>query len=106
MDELSEFRRGMHSEQLKHLCPLVIQLGGMNLWLIEQGKMKWATSARNAQDEILKLRIENEYLRLVARMLADTSVMGSRLRQLLAEHMTKVHDDRTHPKPDVKDFYQ
>lgn len=106
MDELSEFQRGMHAEQFKHVCPLVIQLGGMNLWLIEQGKMKWANSARNAQDEILKLRIENEWLRLVARLLADNSTMAGRVRQLLAEHMSKMEVDRKNPKPDAKDFYQ
>lgn len=106
MDELSEFQRGMHPEQYKHICPLVIQLGGMHLWLIEQGKMKWANTARNSQDEILKLRIENEYLRLVARLLADTSAMGGRLRQLLAEYMSTTAEDQQDHGPEPKDFYQ
>lgn len=106
MDELSEFQRGMHPEQYKHICPLVIQLGGMHLYLIESGKMKWANTARNSQDEILKLRIENEWLRMVARVLADNSAMAAKVRELLAAHMKDIAGEPERRKPDGKDFYQ
>lgn len=67
-------------EAMDHLCPKVISLDAMHLYFMEEGKSKWATRAREAADEILKLRIEREVMRLLLRVMSERSPQAEAVR--------------------------
>lgn len=77
-EENSGYR--LRIEAMDHLCPKVISLDAMHLYFMEEGKSKWAARAREAADEILKLRIEREVMRLLLRVMSDGSPQAEAVR--------------------------
>ena len=79
-----------------HVCPTVITLGAMSLYFMDIGKARWSTAAREASDEILRLRIEREWLRMMVRLLSRKSESTDMVRKVLGEFLEKIDsEDRT-----------
>lgn len=79
-------------EAMDHLCPKVISLDAMHLYFMEEGKSKWASRAREAADEILKLRIEREVMRLLLRVMSENSLAAHSVRAEVAAILAGVSE--------------
>lgn len=103
---MEESRNDNGGSACDHLCPLVIKLGAMSLYFLDIGKARWAAAARESSDEILRLRLEREWLRMMVRLLSREASSTDIVRQVLGEFIEKIEseDRRQAGSPNIKKY--
>lgn len=96
---MEESRDNQGGSAYDHICPKVITLGAMSLYFMDIGKARWASVAREASDEILRLRIEREWLRMMVRLLSRESESTDMVRKVLGEFIEKLESDGRQDPP-------